>query len=63
MIARSLLLSSSASCKNFNVAHYSESNKGIKTKLGMLAHHDKMQLGDKGHNMESYSFGVMPLLT
>ena len=52
VIARSLL---SSSCKNFNVAHYSKSIKGINTKLGMVAHHDKMQLEEKGHNSESYS--------
>ena len=32
--------------------------KGINTKL---AHHDKMQLQDKGHNSESYSFGKTKL--
>ena len=30
-------------CKNFNVAL-----KDINTKLGILAHHDKVQLQDKG---------------
>ena len=35
--------------------------KDINTKLGILAHHDKAQLQDKGHNYESYIFGVMPL--
>ena len=49
------------SCKNFNFARYSKSIKGIHTKLGILADHDKLQLQDKGHNSESYSFGVMPL--
>ena len=49
----SLLLSL---CKNFNVAHYSEILKGINTKLGIPAHHDKIKLQDKGHNSESYSF-------
>ena len=44
------MLSSSVSCKNFNVAHYSKSLKGINTKHGILAHQDKMQLKDKGHN-------------
>ena len=48
-------------CKNFNVAHYSKSIKGIKIKLGILAHHDKMQLQGKGHNSVSYINGVMPL--
>ena len=47
-------------CKNFNVAHYSKSFKGVDTKLGILAHHDKMQWQDKGHNSESCNFGVMP---
>ena len=56
MIARSLLLS----CKNFNVGCYSKSIKGINTKLGTLAHYDKMQLQEKGHISESYSFGLMP---
>ena len=45
-------------CKNFNVAQYSKSIKGINTKLGILGHHDKMQLQDKGHNS---GFGVMPI--
>ena len=52
VIARLLL-----SYKNYNVAHYSKNIKGINTKL---AHHDKVHLQDKGHNSESYSFGVMP---
>jgi hypothetical protein len=29
--------------------------------LGLLAYYDKRQLYDKGHNSESYIFGVMPL--
>ena len=37
-------LSSKLLCKNFNVAHYSKSIKDVNTKLGILAHHDKMQL-------------------
>ena len=58
MIARlSLLLL----CKNINVSHYSKSIEGIDTKLKTLAHHDKMQLHVKGHNSESYIFGVMLL--
>ena len=36
--------SSSSSCKNFYVAHYSKSIEGINTKHGILAHHDRMQL-------------------
>ena len=51
-----------SSCKNFNIAHYWISIKGINTKLGILAYHDKLQLQDKGHNPESYIiFRVMPL--
>ena len=50
-----------SSCKNFNVAHYSKSIKGINTKLGILAHHEKMQLQDKGHNSENYILRVMSL--
>ena len=46
----SSLLLSSLSCKNFTLAHYSKNIKGINTKLGILAHHDKAQLQDKGHN-------------
>ena len=55
------------------VLHDSKSIKGINAKVGILAHHDKMQLKDgilahhdkmqlkdKGHNSESHSFGVMP---
>ena len=55
VIARSLL---STLCKTFIVAHYTKT--GINTKLGILAHHHKMQLQDKGHNFESHSFGLMP---
>ena len=62
VIARSSSLLSSL-CKNLNVAHHLKSIKGIDTKLGILAHYDKMKLQDKGHNSESYSFGVIPLLT
>ena len=57
MITRLSLL-----CKNFNVAHYSKSIKDTNTKLVMLSHHEKMQLQHKGHNSESYIFGVMLLL-
>ena len=53
VIAR--LLSSSR--KNFNVAHYSKSIKGINTKLWILPHHEKMQLQGKGH-----SLGVIPII-
>ena len=41
---------------NFNVAHCSKSIKGINTKLGIHAHHDKGQMQDKGHNSESYRY-------
>ena len=44
-----------------NVARYSKRIKGINTKLGILAHHDKMQLQDNGYDSKSYIFGVMPL--
>ena len=54
VIARSSLLL----CKNFTVAHYSISIKCINTKLGILAHHDKIQLVGKGYNSESYIFSV-----
>ena len=57
MIARLFV----SSCKNFNVAHYSKGIEDINTKLGVLAHHDKMQRQDKGHNSEGCSLGVMPL--
>ena len=53
-----IMISSSLSlCSPF----YSLSIKGINTKLGILAQHDKIQWQDKGHNSESYIFGVMPL--
>ena len=41
------------SCKNFNVGHFSKSIEGINTKLGILAHHHKVHLQDRGHNSES----------
>ena len=44
-------------CCQAKTAHYS-SIKGINTKL---AHHDKGQLQDKGHNSESYNFVVVSL--
>ena len=59
MIARSSLPLSLR--KNFNVAYYSKSYKGINIKLGIHAHHDKVQLQDKGHNYGMYILGVMPL--
>ena len=46
VIARASSLSSS--CKNFNVAHYSKNIEGINIKLGIFAHHDKVQLQNKG---------------
>ena len=51
-------LSSSASSKNFNVAHYSKCIKSINTKL---AHLERVQLQDKRLNLERYMFRVMPL--
>ena len=30
----------------------------MNTKLGILAHNDKVQIEDKGHYSERYSFGV-----
>ena len=63
VIARLLLLLLAAAYKHFNVAHYSKSIKGIITKLGILAHHDKVQLQGKWHNSENYISGGMPLLT
>ena len=33
---------------------YSKNIKGINTKLGILAHHNKVHLQDKGHNSEMY---------
>ena len=58
VITRLLL---SLSGNTFNVAHYTKCIKGININLGILAYRDKMQLQDKGHNSESYSFDVMPL--
>ena len=43
------------------VAHFSKSINVINTTLGIPAHHDKMQLWDKGINSESYVFGVTHL--
>ena len=40
--------SSSSSCKNFNVDYCSKIIKGINTKLGILAHYDKVQMQGKG---------------
>ena len=39
-----MILCSVKNLKNLNVAHYSKNIKDINTKLGILAHHDKMQL-------------------
>ena len=64
VIGRSSLLLS-ASCKNFNVAHCSENTciKGINSKLGILAHHEKLQLQGKGHNSEGYILELCTFLT
>ena len=35
--------------------------KDIKTKLGILAHHDKVQLQDYWHDFESYNFRAIPI--
>ena len=59
--SQSIVITWSSSCKNFNVAHYSKCIKDINTKHGILAHHDKVQFQDKGHNFETYSFGIMSL--
>ena len=56
-----ITISSLWSCKNINVAHYSKSIEGINTKLGIPAHHDYVQLQDKGHNSDSCIFGVTSL--
>ena len=45
--------------QTFNIGHYSKNIKDTITNLGILAHHDKMQLQDKEHNSEGYTFGVM----
>ena len=39
--------------QEINVTHYSKSINGIYTKVGILAHHDRVQLQDKGLNSES----------
>ena len=41
---------------NYSIVHYSKGFKGVGSKLEILAHHDKVQLQDKGHNSESFSF-------
>ena len=56
MIARSSL-----SWKNFNVAHYSESIKGINTKRGIPPYHFNVNLRDQVHNSESCILRVMSL--
>ena len=44
----------------YNAVRYSNNIKGINSKLGILAHHDMVQLQEKEHNSESHIFGVMP---
>ena len=61
VIARSLLLS--LLCKNFNVSHYSKSIKDINTKLGILVHHDEVQLQGKEHNYKAIFLELCPFLT
>ena len=51
-----IVIARSSLCKNINVARYSKSIKGINTKFGILAHHDKMQLQEQEHSSESYIF-------
>ena len=46
--------------QNFNIAHYSKSIKGIDTKFGILAHHGKVHLQDKGNNSDSYILELCP---
>ena len=53
VMARSLL------CKNLK--NFLKIFKVSLPNFSILAHHDKIQLQDKGHNSESYSFGVLPL--
>ena len=55
VITISRLLSSAAAFKNFKVALYSKRILGINMKLGILAHQDKSQLQDKGHDSEIYA--------
>ena len=40
-----------------------KSIKGINTKLGILADHDKVQLQGKEHNSESYILELCPFLS
>ena len=56
--SQAIVIARLSSCKNLNVAHYSKNTLGINTKLGILAHHDKVQLQDMGRNSESCSFGA-----
>ena len=62
VIARLLLSSSVASCKNIMLPITQKVLKlSIPTlEYGILTQHDKLQLQDKGHNSnENYRFGVM----
>ena len=52
-----------ALCNNFNVAYYSKNIKGINTKLGILACHDKVQLQNKGYNSKAIVLELCPFLT
>ena len=52
-----------SSFKNFSVAHYSKSIKGINTKFRILTHHDKMQLQDQGLTLTGIVLELSPLLT
>ena len=63
IIIFSLSVSKRKKChaNNFNVAHYSKGIKDINTKLGILAHLEKVQLQDKGHNPESYVLSIIEM--
>ena len=55
------VIKSASSDQTFLDLDLSKVHKAI-SKLKILAHLDKVQLQDKGHNCESFIFGVMPLL-
>ena len=63
VIVRSLMSFLLSWCKNFSEADYSKTIKGINTKLGILAHHDKMQLQDKGIKLKAIVLESCPFLT
>ena len=50
--------------ETLNVAHFSKYIKGINTKLGILAHHDKMQAASQGYiTLKAIVFEFCPFLT